>query len=81
MVRTAGIVSKLRKIVTKNGQPMIFATIEDLAQQTLEVIVFNSVLEKTAAVWVVNAPIIVEGKMSERDGEMKMICEKAKKME
>ncbi len=81
MVRTAGIVSKLRKIITKNGQPMIFATIEDLAQQNLEVVVFNSVLEKTASVWKENAPIVVEGRMSERDGEMKMICEKAKRLE
>ena len=81
MVRTAGIVTKMRKIITKNGQPMIFATIEDLAQQNLEVVVFNSVLEKTASVWAENTPVIVEGKMSERDSEMKMICEKAKRLE
>ncbi len=81
ILRTAGIVSKMRKIVTKSGQPMIFATIEDLAQQNLEVVVFNSVLEKTASVWAENTPIVVEGKMSERDGEMKMICEKAKRLD
>ncbi len=81
MVRTAGVVTKMRKIITKNGQPMIFATIEDLAQQNLEVVVFNSVLEKTASVWVENAPVVVEGKISERDGETKMICEKAKRLE
>ncbi|MGB7957656.1 MAG: DNA polymerase III subunit alpha [Minisyncoccia bacterium] len=81
MVRCAGIVTKMRKIITKNGQPMIFATIEDLSQQNLEVVVFNSVLEKTLSAWVVNTPVIVEGKLSERDGEMKMICEKAKRLE
>ncbi len=81
IVRTAGIVSKMRKIITKNGQPMIFATIEDLARQNLEVVVFNSVLEKTASVWTENAPVVVEGKITERDGETKMICEKAKRME
>jgi DNA polymerase-3 subunit alpha len=81
IVRTAGIVTKMRKIITKNGQPMIFATIEDLARQNLEVVVFNSVLEKTMSVWAENAPVVVEGKMSERDGEMKMICEKAKRLE
>ena len=81
MVRCAGIVTKMRKILTKNGQPMIFATIEDLSQQNLEVVVFNSVLEKTAPVWTVNAPVVVEGRLSERDGEMKMICEKAKRLE
>ena len=81
IVRTAGIVTKMRKIITKNGQPMIFATIEDLARQNLEVVVFNSVLEKTVSVWTENAPVVVEGKMSERDGETKMICEKAKRLE
>ncbi len=81
MMRTAGIVSKMRKIITKSGQPMIFATIEDIAQKNLEVVVFNSVLEKTASVWADNTPVIVEGKMTERDGEMKMICEKAKRLE
>ena len=29
IVRTAGIVSKVKKIFTKCGQPMLFATIED----------------------------------------------------
>ncbi len=79
--RVAGIISKLRKIITKNGQPMIFATIEDIADKNIEVVVFNSVLEKTASVWAENAPVIVEGKLSERDGELKMICEKAKRLE
>ena len=60
---------------------MIFATIEDLAQQNLEVVVFNSVLEKTASVWAENTPVVVEGKITERDGETKMICEKAKRLE
>lgn len=80
IVRTAGVVTKLRKIVTKNGQPMIFATIEDTSQKPLEVVVFNSVLEKTAAAWAENVPVIVQGKISPRDGEVKMICDNAKRL-
>ena len=52
MVRTAGLVSKIQKIFTKSGQPMMFVTIEDVAQQSIELVVFNSVLEKTAPTWV-----------------------------
>jgi DNA polymerase-3 subunit alpha len=82
IVRTAGLVSKVKKIFTKSGQPMLFATIEDNASgQSLEIVVFNSVLEKTAAAWVENACIIVDGKVSRRDGEVKMLCENAKRLE
>jgi DNA polymerase-3 subunit alpha len=82
ILRTAGLVSKVKKIFTKSGQPMIFATIEDNASgQSIEVVVFNSILEKTAAAWVENACVIVDGRVSHRDGETKMICENAKKLE
>ncbi|HVM77027.1 MAG TPA: DNA polymerase III subunit alpha, partial [Candidatus Paceibacterota bacterium] len=78
IVRTAGLVSKIHKIFTKSGQPMVFVTIEDATQQSIELVVFNSVLEKTQAVWADNAVVVAEGKISRRDGELKMICEKAK---
>ena len=80
--RTAGLVSKVKKIFTKSGQPMIFATIEDNSSgQSIEVVVFNSVLEKTSTAWVENACVIVDGRVSHRDGETKMLCENAKKLE
>jgi DNA polymerase-3 subunit alpha len=80
--RTAGLVSKVKKIFTKSGQPMIFATIEDgSGGQSIEVVVFNSVLEKTSSAWTENACVIVDGRVSHRDGETKMLCENAKKLE
>ena len=61
---------------------MIFATIEDgSGGQSIEVVVFNSVLEKTSAAWTENACVIVDGRVSHRDGETKMLCENAKKLE
>ncbi len=59
---------------------MIFATIEDAARTQLEIVVFNSVMEKTAAAWVENVPVVVQGRISPRDGEMKMICDDAKRL-
>ena len=59
---------------------MIFATIEDAAQSSVEVVVFNSVLEKTAAAWEVNKPVILDGRVSRRDNELKIICENAKRL-
>jgi hypothetical protein len=80
IVRTCGLVSKIKKIVTKSGQPMIFATIEDAAQKPLEVVVFNSVLEKTSKSWEQNNIVLVQGRMSFRDGQAKLICDNAKRL-
>jgi DNA polymerase III alpha subunit len=59
---------------------MLFATIEDGTGQTIEIVVFTSILEKTALAWVDNACIIADGRISRRDGEVKMICENAKRL-
>jgi DNA polymerase III subunit alpha len=79
--KTIGLVSKIHKIMTKAGQPMLFATIEDFSQKPMEVVVFNSVLAKTAAVWEENKVVFVEGRMSWRDDEPKMICDNARVLE
>ncbi len=71
-----GMISTIKKIVTKKGQPMLFATIED-TNGTLEVIVFSNMLEKTATVWEENKAVLIAGKMSDRNGETKLIVDKA----
>lgn len=76
-VRIAGLVAEIKKISTKNGQPMIFAKIEDLSLRPLEVVVFNDTLAKTITVWKENNVVAIRGKMSWRNGEPKMICENA----
>jgi DNA polymerase-3 subunit alpha len=78
--RVAGLISKIQKIFTKTGQPMLFAKIEDFSPQPLEVVVFNSTLAKTMPVWQENNVVLVEGHMSWRDGEPKIICEAAIKL-
>jgi DNA polymerase III alpha subunit len=70
----------MKKILTKSGQPMIFVTLEDLSSENIEIVVFNNTLEKTLPVWQENNPIILQGKISKRDGEVKIICEKAAKL-
>ena len=74
--RIAGVISKIQKIVTKTGKPMIFATIQDF-DNSLEVVVFPDTLIKNAAMWRENNPIVVVGRMSSKNGETKMICENA----
>ncbi|MDP2598583.1 MAG: OB-fold nucleic acid binding domain-containing protein, partial [Candidatus Liptonbacteria bacterium] len=79
--KTVGLISKVHKILTKSGQPMIFVTIEDFTRKSMEVVVFNSVLNKTASVWEENKVVIVEGRMSSRDDVPKMICDNARILE
>ncbi|MGB9609083.1 MAG: OB-fold nucleic acid binding domain-containing protein [Minisyncoccia bacterium] len=80
MVRVAGVISKMKKILTKSGQPMIFVTLEDLSNEQIEVIVFNNTLEKSIGIWAENNAVIIQGKISLRDGQTKIICEKAAKL-
>ena len=79
--RAAGLVSQVKKIVTKNGQQMMFVRLEDFSPQPIELVVFPGLLQKTPTVWAENNIILIEGKMSWRDGEPKMICERAKVLE
>jgi DNA polymerase-3 subunit alpha len=75
----AGIVSKIQRVVTKLGQPMVFAKIEDF-NNALEVIVFSDTLEKTLPVWRENNIVLISGKMSWRNGEPKLICDNVKEL-
>lgn len=81
MVRVAGLISKIQKIFTKTGQLMLFAKLEDFSPRPLEVVVFNSTLVKTMPIWQEKNVVLVEGRMSSRDGEPKIICEAARKLE
>ncbi len=80
IVRIAGCVAQVKKIVTKDGKPMIFATVEDFSPQPMEIIIFNSILEKTTDCWQDNAVVLIEGKISHRNDEIKLVCDRARKL-
>jgi DNA polymerase III alpha subunit len=81
LFNVVGLVTRLKKIVTKSGQPMVFATIEDLSGVPAEVIVFSTVFAKTTPTWVENNIIAVKGKMSWKNNEPKIICDNARVFE
>ena len=74
--RIAGVITKIQKIVTKNGQPMIFMRVEDL-NDAMEVIVFTDTLSKNPALWQENKVLIIEGRLSWKDDDPKLICQSA----
>lgn len=75
-VRVAAVTAQVKKITTKNGQPMMFVQLEDLAGKA-EAVVFPSILKKTASVWVEGASLLIQGKLNDKDGEKKILVDSA----
>ena len=78
-VRIGGIITKIKKILTKNNDLMLFVQIEDLSDSA-EVVVFSNVLKKDESLWRENNAIALSGKISPRNGEFKIIADKAIKL-
>ncbi|KKP98957.1 MAG: polymerase III catalytic subunit, DnaE type protein [Parcubacteria group bacterium GW2011_GWD2_38_12] len=79
---TGGLVLEIKKILTKSNESMLFVKIEDLSGKS-EIIVFPRVLKETEAanIWQPGAIILVKGKVSDKDGQFKIIANKAKILE
>jgi len=73
-IRVGGIISRLKKILTKNGKPMLFMKVEDLTDQ-IEVVVFPSVIEKKSTLFRENKIVLVTGRLDTKDEVPKIICE------
>jgi DNA polymerase-3 subunit alpha len=76
-VKISGIVTKTQKIITKTGKPMLFSWIEDLGAK-IEVVVFPNVLERYPDSWKENSIVIAKGKINDRDGSLKLLCDDCK---
>lgn len=76
-VQIGGIVSTVKKIITKSMKNMAFATIEDRSG-SLEVLVFAKLLETTQDLWIDDKVLIIEGRVSDKDGVVKILADKAK---
>jgi DNA polymerase-3 subunit alpha len=68
----AGIISVIKKITTRSGDPMLFVKIED-ATTVVELLIFPRLLKETANLWIPGQAIIVDGKISEKDQEIKIL--------
>lgn len=73
-VKVFGVITKIDKIITKKGQPMVFVSLED-ESGGMELIVFSDVLEKFKDLIAENNIIVAQGKISTKDETAKIICE------
>jgi DNA polymerase III subunit alpha len=78
-VKVAGLITKIKQINTKLGQPMLFVKMEDL-DSNVEILVFSDVLEKSRNIWIEGNVILISGKISLRDSDPKIICKTAKQI-
>jgi DNA polymerase-3 subunit alpha len=75
-VRVAGIIRTVKRITTKTNEPMLFVVLEDMSGLR-EIVVFPSVLEKTAALWLEDEVIVLDGRVSRKDEECKILASNA----
>jgi len=77
--KIAGVISSIQKVLTKKGDPMLFVSLEDLTE-TIELLVFSSTLSKNESVWEEGKAVVVDGRISWKNGESKFICNGAKEL-
>ena len=73
-IRIGGIISSIKKIITKAGKPMLFMGLEDLTDK-IEVVVFPSVIEKYPTAIQENKIVLVAGRLNTYQGIKKFIAE------
>lgn len=76
-VKIGGIVTKIQKVLTKTGKPMIFSWVEDTTSK-IEVVAFPDILETNPDAFRENNVLIVRGKLNDRDGIPKLMCDEVR---
>ena len=72
----AGIITKIQKVITRTNESMLFVKLEDLSGSA-EILVFPSLLKETANIWQDGKAIICQGKLSDKEREIKLLCNRA----
>jgi len=69
-----GLISSVKKIITKKGQPMLFMKLEDLTGKT-EVVIFPNLLERNPIALQENKIVFIAGRVDDRNGEIKLVAD------
>jgi DNA polymerase-3 subunit alpha len=80
-VTVGGIVVECKKIRTKSGSQMMFATLDDVEGQ-VEILVFKADQSENATVIAPDAIVLVRGRLDHKDrGETKLVVQEAQRFE
>ncbi len=75
----AGLIKSIKKIVTKKGDPMVFAQLEDFTG-SIEVIIFPRTLNSYLDLVQEGKIVAIRGKISLRDGKTKLVADTIKEI-
>jgi DNA polymerase III subunit alpha len=73
IVVVGGIVSSLKQLTTKRGDPMVFLRLDDLTGSA-EAVVFNSVYAASRELLEPDRVLILKGRVDHKEGESKLIA-------
>ncbi|MFL5978163.1 MAG: DNA polymerase III subunit alpha, partial [Gaiellaceae bacterium] len=73
VVTVAGIVSAVKQLTTKKGEPMVFLRLDDVIGSA-EVVVFNSVYAASRELLATDAVLVVKARVDHKEGESKLIA-------
>jgi len=80
IITIGGIITKIQKAITRAGQSMVFANLEDLSGK-IEILVFPKLLESDSEIWKEGNVVFVKGKVSDKDGVFKLLAESVRKID
>jgi DNA polymerase-3 subunit alpha len=73
IVTVGGIVSAVKQVTTKKGEPMVFVRLDDVIGSA-ECVVFNSVYASSHGLLVPDAILVVKARIDHKEGETKLIA-------
>jgi DNA polymerase-3 subunit alpha len=81
LVTVGGMVTEAKRIRTRKGDPMMFATLDDL-EGSVEMVVFNSAFEDNADRIDTDRVLIVKGRVDQKEaGEVKLVVNEVEPFE
>jgi DNA polymerase III subunit alpha len=73
IVTVGGIVSAVKQLTTKKGEPMVFLRLDDLTGSA-EAVVFNSVYAASRELCETDRVLVLKGRVDHKEGESKLIA-------
>lgn len=74
-VITGGLINKIKQYITKNKELMYFANLED-ENDALDIVIFPGVAKSNNIEWKEDIPVVIWGKIDNREGKNCLICDK-----
>ncbi len=78
-VKLGGVILKIKKIITRNGKPMMFLTLEDLTGKT-DVTLFPFVIENSKTAIEEGKIVFILGRVDLRNGELQVVADEVQEI-